>query len=234
MNGMSGVYAKIFKSAPYPATGDRGYTMLIALCCAVISTAILLIDRSEKIRIEKRAVGCMTGYGALCNIANYLLLIGLASGTLVNYEAFLGFSSKITNTAIAMPGSFADFIINIRNASLLPSIRIILIVGLAALVSFFLITILYYRVFAFDFVRMGNADELVNKIIEAVGGKDNIVYSGAGLFKLNVYLNDPELIVIDKIRELTVGRVAETKDGVSFELGTSAFSLAKRINKQLD
>ena len=77
MNGMSGVYSKLFKSAPYPITGDRGYTMLIALCCAVISTAILLIDRSEKIKLEKRAVGCMTGYGALCNIANYLLLIGL-------------------------------------------------------------------------------------------------------------------------------------------------------------
>ena len=77
MNGMSGVYAKIFKSAPYPTTGDRGYTMLMALCCAVISTAVLLCVRTPKIRIEKRAVGCMTGYGALCNIANYLLLIGL-------------------------------------------------------------------------------------------------------------------------------------------------------------
>ena len=77
MNGMSGVYAKIFKSAPFPTTGDRGYTMLMALCCAVISTAILLFVRTPKIEIKKRAVGCMAGYGALCNIANYLLLIGL-------------------------------------------------------------------------------------------------------------------------------------------------------------
>ena len=77
MNGMSGVYSKIFKSAPYPTTGDRGYTMLIAACVVLLSGVILLIDRGEKIRLNKKALGCIGGYGALCNIANYLLLIGL-------------------------------------------------------------------------------------------------------------------------------------------------------------
>ena len=46
--------------------------LLWALCAAV-----LLIDRSGKIRLNKKAVGCISAYGALCNIANYLLLIGL-------------------------------------------------------------------------------------------------------------------------------------------------------------
>ena len=77
MNGMSGVYSKLFKSAPYPVTGDRGYTMLIALCCVALCAAVLLIDRSGKIRLNKKAVGSIAAYGALCNIANYLLLIGL-------------------------------------------------------------------------------------------------------------------------------------------------------------
>lgn len=77
MNGMSGVYAKLFKSAPYPVTGDRGYTMLIALCCMSICAGVLLFDKSAKIRLTKKAVGCIAAYGALCNIANYLLLIGL-------------------------------------------------------------------------------------------------------------------------------------------------------------
>ena len=77
MNGMSGVYSKLFKSAPYPITGDRGYTMLIALCCMALCGLILVFDKSEKIRITKKAVGCISAYGALCNIANYLLLIGL-------------------------------------------------------------------------------------------------------------------------------------------------------------
>ena len=77
MNGMSGVYAKLFKSAPYPVTGDRGYTMLITLCCMAICGVILITDRHDKIPLTKKAVGSMAAYGALCHIANYLLLIGL-------------------------------------------------------------------------------------------------------------------------------------------------------------
>ena len=42
-----------------------------------ITGAILLIDRGDRIRLNKKALGCIGGYGALCNIANYLLLIGL-------------------------------------------------------------------------------------------------------------------------------------------------------------
>ena len=57
----------------------------------------------------------------------YLVIVGLTSGILVSREAFLGFSSRISNTIIAMPGSFADFIINVRNSSLLSKITCSLI-----------------------------------------------------------------------------------------------------------
>ena len=161
----------------------------------------------------------------------YLFGVGIVSSLLVNFGAYLGFTTNTANTVVAMPGSFPDFIINVRNSSLLPSIRIILIVGAGAFVAYLLITLIYYRVLAFDFVKTGKGDELVDDIISAVGGKDNISLAGAGLFKLNVHLNDPELISIDKINELNAGRVSETKDGVSFEIGTSAYAIARRINR---
>ena len=163
----------------------------------------------------------------------YLIGVGVISSILVNFNAYLGFSTNTTNTVIAMPGSFADFIINIRNSSLLPSIKTILIVGLAAFAIYFLVTLVYYRFFAFDFVKTGSGDELTYRIIDALGGKENVVYSGSGLFKLNIYLKEPEKISIEKISELDLGRVSETKDGVSIEVGTSAYGIAKRINKQL-
>ncbi|MBQ6493000.1 MAG: hypothetical protein IJI92_03960 [Erysipelotrichaceae bacterium] len=163
----------------------------------------------------------------------YLLLIGLVSGTLVNYEAFLGFSSKITNTVIAMPGSFADFIINVRNASLLPSIRIILIVGLIAFVCMFVITLFYYRYLAFDFVKTGDGGELISNIIASAGGLSNIEMAGSGLFKLNIYIKDPEKISIEKIQEVGVRKVYETRGGLSFEIGTSCSAISRRINKLL-
>ncbi|MBQ9424767.1 MAG: hypothetical protein IJU42_02365 [Erysipelotrichaceae bacterium] len=163
----------------------------------------------------------------------YLLLIGICSGVLVNFEAFLGFSSKISNTVIAMPGSFADFIINIRNASLLPSIRTILIVGAAAFVIMLLYTMFYYRFLAFDFVRTGNGESLIRDIMEIAGGKDNIITAGSGLFKLNVYIRDPEKISVEKVQDIGVRKVVETRNGLTFELGTSCYAIARRINRRL-
>ncbi len=163
----------------------------------------------------------------------YLMLVGLSSGVLVNFEAFLGFSSKIANPVIAMPGTFPDFIINIRNASLIPSIRTILIAGLACFVIMFLMTLFYYRFLAFDFVRTGTGEQLVNDIMEIAGGKDNIISAGSGLFSLNVYIRDPELISVEKVADIGIRKVVETRNGLTFELGTSCYAIARRINRKL-
>jgi phosphotransferase system IIB component len=163
----------------------------------------------------------------------YLILVGFCSSGLVSFEAFLGFSSRISNTVIAMPGSFADFIINIRNSSLLPSIRIILIFGLAGFVFMLLFTMFYYRYLAFDFARSGNGEELVNDLIRIAGGTDNIISAGSGLFKLNVYIRDPEKISFEKIQEIGIRKVVETRNGLTFELGTSCNAIARRINRRL-
>ena len=166
-------------------------------------------------------------------LAIYLVIIGLSSGILVNFEAFLGFSSRISNTVIAMPGSFADFIINVRNSSLIPSIRIIMFVGAGAFVLMFLMTMFYYRFLAFDFIRTGNGDAIVNDIIDVAGGTDNIINAGSGLFKLNVYIRDPELISYEKIQDIGIRKVVETRSGLTFELGTSSNAIARRINRKL-
>ncbi|MBQ1567829.1 MAG: hypothetical protein IIZ80_08085 [Erysipelotrichaceae bacterium] len=163
----------------------------------------------------------------------YLVLIGLISGTLVNFEAFLGFSSKITNTTIAMPGSFADFIINIRNASLFSSIRIILIVGIIAFAAMFALTMFYYRFIAFDFTNSGTGKETVKNLIAAAGGKENITNAGSGLFTLNIDIRDPEKISIEKIHEIGIRKVVETRHGLSFELGTSSYGAARAINREI-
>ncbi|MBR2787706.1 MAG: hypothetical protein IKD94_00940 [Erysipelotrichaceae bacterium] len=164
----------------------------------------------------------------------YLIMVGLVSGTLVNFEAFLGFSSKISNTTIAMPGSFADFIINIRNASLASSIRIILIVGLIAFVAMFALTMFYYRFIAFDFTNSGTGKQTVNNIIAAAGGRDNIINAGSGLFSLNIDIRDPEKISIEKIHEIGIRKVLETRHGLSFELGTSSYGAARAINREIN
>lgn len=163
----------------------------------------------------------------------YLLMTGLVSGVLVNYGAFLGFASSSVNTAVAMPGSFADFIINVRNINLIPALRMILLVGLVAFMLFFFATLAYYRYFAFDFPVTGRGEEFVDKIIAASGGLDNIARSGSGLFRLKVDIINPEKIAVEKVRDLDDVVISETRRGLLLDLGTSSAIIAHRINRRL-
>ena len=97
----------------------------------------------------------------------------------------------------------------------------------------FLMTLFYYRYLAFDFVRTGNGEDIINDIIEVAGGKDNIINAGSGLFKLNVYIRDPEKISYERIQDIGIRKVVETRNGLTFELGTSCNAIARRINKKL-
>lgn len=163
----------------------------------------------------------------------YLIGVGIVSGGLVNFGAYLGFNNISTNTAIAMPGSFADYIINIRNINLVPSLRMIALIGLAALVACILMTMFYYRFLAYDFVKTGSGDEFVDKLIDAVGGIENISFAGSGLFKLNVSIKDHEKMSIEKLQDTGVKRVYETRNGLSFEIGTSCATVSRMIRKRM-
>lgn len=161
----------------------------------------------------------------------YLVCVGSVSYALVSSSAFLGFETASTNTVVAMPGSFPDFIINARNVNLTSTMWSIVIIGLIALVICVLMTMFYYRVMAFSFANSQAANETVDAIINSVGGKDNIIEAGSGLFKLNIYLNNPDFVFLDKVRKIGSRRVTENKDGISFEFGTSSYAIARMINK---
>jgi phosphotransferase system IIB component len=91
----------------------------------------------------------------------------------------------------------------------------------------------YYSALAFDFVRTGSGEDLIDDIIQVAGGTDNIITAGSGLFKLNVYIRDPEKISYERIQEIGVRKVVETRDGLTFELGTSSNAIARRIRRKL-
>ena len=78
LNGMSGVLSTIFQNAPYEKTSAAGYSMLIALTALVICLVFLPFIKGENKKLTKKAVVSMGGYGVLCRVGNYLLLIALA------------------------------------------------------------------------------------------------------------------------------------------------------------
>ena len=78
LNGMSGVLSTIFQNAPYEKTSAAGYSMLIALLALVICLLFLPFIKGSGERLTKKALVSMGGYGVLCRVGNYLLLIALA------------------------------------------------------------------------------------------------------------------------------------------------------------
>lgn len=78
LNGMSGVLSTVFQNAPYEKTSAAGYSMLIALTALVICLVFLPFFKGNGERLNTKALVSMGGYGVLCRVGNYLLLIALA------------------------------------------------------------------------------------------------------------------------------------------------------------
>lgn len=161
----------------------------------------------------------------------YLFVVGLVFALLVKLSVFLGFSCNIVNTNVAMPGSFPDFIINIRNVKLSCNLGYICLIGLAALVIFIGIVIVYYKAFAYTSIDTVKSKQLITEIVAAVGSKDNIDYIGSGLFRLNIYLKDLELVSVEMLQNIGAKRVTETRTGISIEFGTASHNISKKIKE---
>lgn len=162
----------------------------------------------------------------------YLLLVGAVSYGLIAFKAFMGFEASGNNIVAALPGTFPDFIINLRNVNYASTISIMLMIGVTAFVIMLIGVIVYYRFIAFDFANTGAGDKLVNKLIEAIG-KNNITRAESGLFRLNIDLINPDIIDVEKIKKVCPRNVTETKNGLRLALGTSSYSIARRIKKEL-
>ncbi|MBR2410382.1 MAG: EamA family transporter [Clostridia bacterium] len=78
LNGMSGVLSTVFQNAPYEKTSAAGYSILISLTALVICLIFLPFFKGNGERLNTKAVVSMGGYGVLCRVGNYLLLIALA------------------------------------------------------------------------------------------------------------------------------------------------------------
>lgn len=78
LNGLSGVLSTIFQNAPCEKTSEAGYSVLISAAALIICLVFLPFIKSDGKKLTKKAVFSMGGYGVLCRMGNYLLLIALA------------------------------------------------------------------------------------------------------------------------------------------------------------
>ncbi len=101
LNGMSGVLAKIFESAPFEAASAASYSFLTAVVMAVLS-GVILLPMAKKLRKPKASVILYSfGGGAINQIANFLLIISLAFIPASVQYPFITGGVMIASTVIA-------------------------------------------------------------------------------------------------------------------------------------
>ena len=110
----------------------------------------------------------------------------------------------------------------------------IAIIGLIFGLICLFITILYFRHLTFNIISQSKDKKFVEEIVEAIGGYSNIQEVGSGLYRVNFTLYDNESIDFEELSSLSLCKTSETRDGVSIQLGSSSYIIAKMINKSLD
>ncbi len=82
MNGLSGVFTKLFNELPYEKTSEAGYSIWIAICTVAISGIVWLIyalkGNKDVAGFTLKASAVSAVNGAVNNVANYLLVIAIA------------------------------------------------------------------------------------------------------------------------------------------------------------
>lgn len=101
LNGMSGVLAKIFDSAPYKTTDAASYSLWTAVIMAVMSGVILLPMLKSLKKPKVSSVFYSFGGGAINQIANFLLIVALAVLPASVQYPFITGGVMIASTVIA-------------------------------------------------------------------------------------------------------------------------------------
>ena len=101
LNGMSGVLAKIFDSAPFEAADAASYSLWTAVIMTLISAAVLLPMLKSLKKPKLSVVFYSFGGGAVNQVANFLLVLSLAFIPASVQYPFITGGVMIASTVIA-------------------------------------------------------------------------------------------------------------------------------------
>ena len=109
---------------------------------------------------------------------------------------------------------------------------IILIVGVIYFILYFLMTNLYYKVLAGDFLDIHKNEDTLFTFIEAIGGVANIRIINSSLNKITVMLYDPTKLNYRLLEEIDVFKVSESRAGFAIEFGPNSTIIRKGVVKE--
>lgn len=174
---------------------------------------------------------CMLVISPLLYIC-YLFFIGLAFAITTSLEAFIGFSFDgflIT----ALPGNIIDLLSYLNNHNFYESVIIILMVGAILGILFYLATIFYFKKAAIGLLSINDAEKVALRVIDAMGGMDNILEIDATPDKLIASFKSRDIVDLDELHDLGAYLILESRDGYYIRLGNISIMVSDKINEML-
>ena len=222
---------------------------IFAVPAMILSMYFLNTDRME--RAKTRMFFILAGLvsiftGTLLPLELLLLLLcpllylfhigytGILFGVFQALHVYLGYNSTEGLTSTAMPGTLMEMINYIRYPSLTNSIIIVVIVGVVSAVIYYFVTRLYFKTMSLDVLKTGKKDTMINELINAIGGLDNIKMIHSSIRALTISPFDVNKIDMMKLRKLGAYRLYETRAGLTICFGASATMINDEIRKRMN
>lgn len=163
----------------------------------------------------------------------HVVMNGILYAFLQTMGLSLGFQTRESNVATALPGTLPEWISYSQNTSLQSKVLWLFLIGIVVGVIYVLVTRLYFNHFAIDLFKTGEKDKMVEAIIESVGGIGNIQLIFSSMQSLTLVLNDASLMNKEQLYEQGVCRIVEQPFGHVLYFGACSTILRKEIQKQM-
>lgn len=145
----------------------------------------------------------------------------------------LGFQTNEANLLTAMPGTLSEFISYFQYVGLRNDLIYLIIIGVIFALLYLLVTICYFKYFAYDLFKTGKKEKLTNNVLAAVGGISNIRSLSSSPRAISFVLNDDSLINEEELYHLGSSKVYLSEDICTAYLGACSIILSKEIKKKM-
>ena len=161
----------------------------------------------------------------------HLLYTGTLFAVFQAMGVYLGYNFSGTTVLSALPGSLLEFLSYLRFTGMHQTLLVIAVTGLVTFIIYFLFTRLYFYYLALDLFQTGRKETIVQSVVKACGGIENVKMTHSSASRLVISLYDPSLFDVNSLKQLGSLRVYDTKAGYAITFGASSTMIRLGINK---
>lgn len=162
----------------------------------------------------------------------YIIMIGLLYAIFQILNIGIGYTLS-GSIMVANPGSLLDLFPFFRNPDMIPSLISIMIVGVICFIILFFATRAYFKKYAIGLFAFNDRAEVTQRIINSLGGIDNLTTVDSTPDKLMIGVLHRNVIDFDELQKEGAYLILESKDGYLLRLGNISSIIANEIKKNM-